>query len=88
MWRDEEEQVGRLNALLLGWANYFRLGYVTAAWKIVQGHACRRLRWWLRRKHREKRGRGEHYPYMKLLEEYGLVELVKRVRRHSLWANG
>jgi RNA-directed DNA polymerase len=86
VWRDEEEQVGKLNSLLLGWANYFRLGYVTAAWKVVQGHTCRRLRQWLRRKHQEPRGHGEQYPYMQLLEKYGLVELVRRVTRKPLWA--
>jgi RNA-directed DNA polymerase len=86
LWRDEEEQVGRLNGMLLGWANYFRLGYVTAAWRVVQQHACRRLRWWLRRKHRERRGKGQQYPYMRLYEKYGLVELVRAVRRIPLWA--
>jgi RNA-directed DNA polymerase len=86
VWRDEEEQVGKLNQLLVGWAHYFRLGYVTAAWRVVQQHACRRLRWWMRRKHREKRGKGQQYPYMQLYEKYGLVELVRAVRRLPLWA--
>jgi len=86
VWRDEEEEVGKLNGILLGWANYFRLGYVTAAWRVVQQHTCRRLRWWLRRKHREKRGKGQQYPYMQLYEKYGLVELVRVVRRLPLWA--
>ncbi len=48
--RDTAEQVARLNRLLRGWANYFRLGYVTRAWQVVQQHACRRFRWWIRRK--------------------------------------
>jgi RNA-directed DNA polymerase len=86
VWRDEREQVGKLNSLLLGWANYFRIGYVTAAWRVVQQHACRRLRWWLRRKHKEKSGRGAHYPDMQLYERWGLVNLVRRVRRLPLWA--
>ncbi len=86
VWRDEAEQVGKLNQLLLGWANYFRLGYVTAAWRVVQQHACRRLRWWLRRKHKARAGRGQHYPDMQLYESYGLVNLVRRVRRIPLWA--
>jgi RNA-directed DNA polymerase len=85
-WRDEMEQVGRLNQLLVGWANYFRLGYVTAAWRVVQQHACRRLRWWLRRRHREPRGKGPTYPDMRLYEQYGLVNLVRTVRRLPLWA--
>jgi RNA-directed DNA polymerase len=85
-WREEEEQVGRLNQVLLGWSNYFRIGYVTAAWRAVQEHACRRLRWWLRRKHGEKAGRGQRYPDLQLYERYGLVELVRAVRRIPLWA--
>ncbi len=86
MWREEEEEVGRLNQIILGWANYFRIGYVTAAWKVVQKHTCRRLRWWMRRKHGEKAGKGQRYPYMQLHERYGLVELVRTVQRIPLWA--
>jgi RNA-directed DNA polymerase len=86
VWRDEAEQVARLNQMLVGWAHYFRLGYVTAAWQVVQQHTCRRLRWWLRRKHREGRGRGPRYPDMRLYERYGLVSLVRTVRRLPLWA--
>lgn len=86
VWRDEREQVAKINSLLVGWANYFRLGYVTAAWRQVQQHSCRRLRWWLRRKHKSRSGRGQHYPDMQLYETYGLVNLVRQVRRISLWA--
>jgi RNA-directed DNA polymerase len=84
-WRDPAEQVTRLNQILTGWANYFSLGYVTGAWKVVQQHACRRFRWWLRRKHGQ-RGGVQGYPDMRLYEKYGLVNLVRVVRRHSLWA--
>jgi len=84
-WREVDEQVQRLNQILLGWGNYFRLGYVTGAWKVVQQHACRRLRWWLRRKHGQKGG-VQGYPDMQLYEKYGLVNLVKRIRRAPLWA--
>jgi group II intron reverse transcriptase/maturase len=83
--RTAAEQVTKLNQLLVGWANYFRLGYVTAAWRVVQQHACRRLRWWLRRKHKEKAGRGG-YPDMQLYELWGLANLVRCVRRLPLWA--
>jgi len=86
-YRTEAEQVTKLNQMLVGWANYFRLGYVTAAWRIVQQHACRRLRWWLRRKHKERSGRGTHYPDLQLYEHWGLVNLVRSVRRLPLWAN-
>jgi group II intron reverse transcriptase/maturase len=86
-WRAEREQVGQLNQMLVGWANYFRLGYVTEAWRVVQQHACRRLRRWLRRKHRASPGRGQRYPDMQLYERYGLVNLRRSVRRLPLWAN-
>lgn len=83
--RSETEQVIRLNRMLRGWANYFRLGYVTGAWKVVQQHACRRLRRWLRRKHGQ--GGGVHgYPDLRLYEDYGLVNLVREVSRLPLWA--
>jgi group II intron reverse transcriptase/maturase len=86
-WREVGEQVRRLNQLLLGWGNYFRLGYVTGAWGVVQQHACRRLRWWLRRK-RGERGGVHGYPDLRLYEEYGLVQLLRSVRRVPLWAKG
>jgi len=80
-----DEQVNRLNQILSGWANYFRLGYVARAWKVVQQHACRRLRWWLRRKRGEKGGH-QGYPDMQLYEKYGLRNLSRTVRRVPLWA--
>jgi RNA-directed DNA polymerase len=86
VWRDVHEQVGTLNQMLVGWAYYFRLGYVTAAWKVVQQHTCRRLRWWLRRKHKARAGRGQRYPDMQLYERYRLVNLVRTVPRLPLWA--
>ena len=84
-YRSEREQVVQLNRLLIGWANYFRLGYVTAAWQVVQQHACRRLRRWLRRKHKERWGPG--VPDLQLYERWGLVHLGRSVRRLPLWAN-
>jgi RNA-directed DNA polymerase len=84
-WRDIGEQVTRLNRILVGWCNYFRLGYVTGAWKVLQEHACRRLRWWLRRKRGEKGGH-QGYPDLQLYEKYGLRNLIPSVRRLPLWA--
>lgn len=84
-WRAIEEQVPRLNRILVGWGNYFRLGYVTGAWQVVQQHACRRLRRWLRRK-RGEAGGVHGYPDLRLYEEYGLVQLTRVIRRIPLWA--
>jgi group II intron reverse transcriptase/maturase len=84
-YRSEAEQVQRLNQMLMGWGHYFRLGYVTGAWKVVQQHACRRVRWWWRAKHKQKAGR-RGPPDLSLYEEYGLVNLVKAIKRLPLWA--
>jgi RNA-directed DNA polymerase len=84
-FRDETEEVRQLNQILRGWGNYFRIGYVTGAWQIVQQHGCRRLRWWLRRKH-GRRGGVQSYPDMKLYEKYGFAKLIEVVKRISLWA--
>jgi group II intron reverse transcriptase/maturase len=85
--RTEREQVRKLNQMLVGWANYFRLGYVTAAWQKVQQHACRRLRRWMRRKHQENHGQGKQYPDMQLYEQWGLAQLIRCVQRIPLWAS-
>jgi group II intron reverse transcriptase/maturase len=84
-WRGIDEQVRRLNQILVSWGNYFRLGNVTGAWQVVQQHACRRLRWWLRRKHGQKGGH-QGYPDMQLYERYGLRNLIRSLKRLPLWA--
>ena len=86
LWRDLAEQVGHLNQILRGWAGHFRLGYVTGAWRVVQQHACRRLRWWLRWKHGQAGG-VHGYPDLRLYEQYGLLNLIRGVRRLPLWAS-
>jgi RNA-directed DNA polymerase len=50
LWLEVGEMVGRLNHVLRGWANYFCLGTVTAAYNDVTAHVCYRLRRWLARK--------------------------------------
>jgi len=86
-WRSVEDEVAQLNRLLRGWGNYFRIGYVTGAWQIVQQHACRRLRRWMQRR-RGRRGSRQSYPDMQLYEKYGLVNLSRTIRRKPLWAKG
>ncbi|MCK4303145.1 MAG: hypothetical protein KAY24_02810, partial [Candidatus Eisenbacteria sp.] len=54
---DAEERVARLNRVLRGWSNYFCLGPVSKAYRSVDQHARRRLRQWLRGKHKV-RGEG------------------------------
>lgn len=86
-WRSLEEEVCELNQVLFGWGNYFRLGYVTGAWRIVPQHACRRFRQWMHRKTNTRRGGPQNPPDLRLYEEYGLLNLVQSIRRKPLWAN-
>src|SRR5262245_8214566 len=75
-----EEVVSRLNRQLDGWANYFRLGPVSKAYRAVDSHARRRLRRWLCRKHQVK-GRGtSRYPDTYLHQTLGLTRLEGRKR--------
>lgn len=77
--------VTRLNRLLVGWVNYFCLGRVRAANRIVDTHACFRLRQWLGRKFQvQGTGRTRYSePYLRRL---GLIRLEGRPR-HFSWAN-
>jgi len=86
-WLRPEVVIQKLNEVLGGWANYFSLGYVAGAWDTVQQHACRRLRWWLKRK-AGKRGGRQSYPDLQLYKKYGLLNLSVSVRRQPLWAKG
>lgn len=87
LWLSEDDQLGQLNRTIVGWANYFSIGYVTGAWQIVQQHTCRRLRWWLHRK-TGKRSSSRCFSDVQLYQRYGLTKLVDSVRRNSLWAKG
>ena len=78
LWLSEAEVVRRLNSLLRGWMNYFRLGTLSRAYSGVQAHARFRLRQWLARKH-VKRGRlYTRYPDNALHDRLGLVRLQPR----------
>ncbi|MCA1840193.1 MAG: group II intron reverse transcriptase/maturase [Actinobacteria bacterium] len=85
-WQDVWEVVKALNARLAGWANYFSLGPVQKAYRIIGNHAKRRLRRWLCKKHRV-RGRGGYtrYPDKYLHDKLGLIRLEGRKHR-QLWA--
>ena len=78
--RDAEEQVGLLNRILIGWANYFSLGPVSKAYRAVDGHARERLRRWLRKKHKHPGQGTARYPDEHLYEVLGLQRLSVRTR--------
>jgi RNA-directed DNA polymerase len=51
-WKETEELVGELNLVVKDWGNYFRLGSVSKAYRVVDSHTRHRLRQWLCHKHK------------------------------------
>jgi len=73
---DESLLVRRLNRVLTGWANYFRRGPVSEAYRNIDLHVLQRIRRWLVSKHKG-RGRGiNQYPNPYLYRELGLIQLT------------
>jgi group II intron reverse transcriptase/maturase len=72
--------VGRLNRLLIGWGHYFCLGPVGKAYRAVDAHTCKRLRWWLCNTHKQSGQGTKRYPDGYLYEQLGLVCLPMRTR--------
>jgi hypothetical protein len=79
--------VRRLNSTLKGWSNYFCLGPVSKAYRAVDEHVRRRLRQWLRRKHKVRTHPGRRWPDVYLHDGLGLLNLVRRTRSFP-WAKG
>ena len=67
--------VESLNRKLRGWANYFKLGPVSKAYKAVDKYTTIRLRRWLRHKHKVRNSGHGCYPDEYLYESLGLVQL-------------
>jgi len=82
---DPGEMVARFNRMMRGWANYFCLGAVSAAYRIVDTHACFRLRQWLGRRERVQGSSRSRYSEPYLRRTFGLLKLESRPRQRS-WA--
>jgi len=80
---DPHELVARLNRQLRGWADYFRLGAVSAAYRIVDTHVCFRLRQWLGRRAKVQGSSRSRYSEPYLRRTFGLVRLEGRPRQAS-----
>ena len=72
--------VKRLNQMLEGWANYFRLGQVSPAYQAIDRYTTQRLRRWLCKKHKVQGSGWSKYPDQYLREELGLTHLSVRTR--------
>lgn len=77
---DVEVVVGQLNRLLTGWSQYFSLGPIGKSYRAVDAHTVRRLRQWLRGKHKVRGAGIKRYPYEFLYGSLGLIQLTKKPR--------
>jgi hypothetical protein len=84
--REVQDRVEKLNRMLTGWANYFCLGPVSKAYRIVDTHARHRLRQWLCAKHKIKGQGTTRFPDEYLEQTLGLVRLQAWTRNFP-WAN-
>ena len=75
---DSATLVGKLNRMMIGWANYFCLGPVSKAYDAVDRHAKKRLRQWLCTKHKVPWPGAKSFPAASLYDVFGLVCLPKR----------
>ena len=84
-WMDASEMVKRLNRKLNGWANYFKLGPVTKAYRFLDRYTTSRLRWWLCKKHKQQRRGYRLYPDEYLYREMRLI-CLPQFQRSLPWA--
>ncbi len=82
---DRKTVVVTLNRKMIGWANYFRLGPVSKAYRAVERHARKRLRQWLCAKHHKQGAAIKQFPEASLHDKLGLVRLTQRTRSFP-WA--
>lgn len=84
-WQAERDCVRAINQRLIGWANYFRLGPVSPAYRAIDAHTFGRLRRWLCVKHKTPRPGSTAYPAEYLYAHLGLVKLAP-LTRNLPWA--
>ena len=79
-WQDAEALVSKLNRKLVGWSNYFSLGPVSHAYRAIDQYTIRRLRRWLRKKHKVRNTGQLRFTQEYMHEQMGLVRLATRTQ--------
>jgi RNA-directed DNA polymerase len=82
----EADMVRTINQRLAGWANYFQLGSVSQAYRVVDRHTRYRLCKWLRWKHKLGRRGAARFTDKYLYQTLGLICLPLLPRTFP-WAN-
>ena len=80
-WLEATQVVEQLNDRLVGWANYFKLGSVSKAYRAIATYTTARLRRWLCKKHKQRTRGYQCYPDVYLYQHFGLVRLTTLTRR-------
>jgi hypothetical protein len=73
--RQVDYEVAEINRKPKGWANYFRLGTVQQAYRLVDNHVRYRLRRWLKAKYKVRGPGKTRFPKGHLYEVLGLHSL-------------
>ena len=84
-WQETAEKVAKLNRALRGWANYFKVGSDSDAYRALDNYTAPRLRRWLRFKYKLRQRKGGSYRLSHLYGHFGLVRLSARGREQA-WA--
>jgi hypothetical protein len=74
-WLDVDEQIGRINRKLRGWANYFCSGTISKAYRHVNEYVHQRVRQWLGAKFKVKGLGKTRFRNNYLHQELGLYQL-------------